>query len=305
MSLFIRSAAFQDIGVPARGGAQRDRVLLRDSAGRSSRPHLVAERRQGEPGVVARGPFSILLRYSVTKDEGVRFCRATGDANPIHSEGEVVPGAYTAAKVLLPIEVLFPEIEIAEFAVKFAAISEYGRPLATRVRCLPTAEGALFHAVTAHDGAEIAEIDVRARRADPGAPVPVVARKDVSVERVKTVRAFAASLRVAPHAYFRAVDWGWFYPRSYLASLPSGAMVRKLRGDGALLNKLALAFEGGPVAITRRDDPTVEIEQPRARRTFNKVLAAISDGLRTYVRGSALVLSRAADAATSVVRPAT
>jgi hypothetical protein len=51
------------------------------------------------------------------------------------------------------------------------------------------------------------------------------------------------------------------------------------------------------VPIIGRGDPTVELERPKARRTFNKIVAAITDGIRTYVRGTALVLSREGQAA--------
>jgi hypothetical protein len=278
--IFLRRAALD---------ALDDRVVVRDPAGRGAFPHLVPTTVAGERALLARGSFLIRLRYAVPKAEGVAFCRATGDDNPIHSVGDVVPGAYTAAKVLLPIEVLFPALEIAQTSIRFTSIALYDRPIFTVFRCEPTAEGAAFHAVTSQEGRPVAEVMAYARRVAP-APSAEVARRKVNVERLRAVRSFIRSLHVAPHAYFRhAARVGYFYPKSFLASLPSGAMVRTLRGEGGLLNKLSLEFEGERVAITGREDPAVQIEQPKARRSFNKILAAIGDGIRTYVRGSALV----------------
>jgi hypothetical protein len=290
-AVFLREAALGGIG---------DRLALRDPAGRAARPHLVPAVRAGEPGLLARGPFLLHLRYVLPKEEGIRFCRATGDDNEIHAVGDVVPGAMTAAKVILPVEVLFPDLEVRSLAVKFMAIARYGGPVFTQFRCVPREGGVDIFARTMERGAPIAEIELRAEPAAPG-PAPEVARRKVNVERLRAVRAFIQSLAVAPHVYFRrASALGYYYPRAFLAALPSGAMVRQLRGEGGLLNKLALEFEAGSrVPITGREGPSVEIERPKARRTFNKIVTAIRDSLRTYVRGSALVLS--GDAASRVV----
>lgn len=286
--VFLREAALRGIG---------DRFALRDPAGRSARPNLVPAYR-GEAGLLARGPFLLHLRYQVAKAEGIRFCRATGDQNEIHSVGDIVPGAMTAAKVMLPVEVLFPELEVRSFSVKFTAIAKYDRPLFTLFRCTPEREGVRVRATTTEGGVPIAEIEIHAARSEAG-PAPEVARRKVNVERLRAVRVFIQSLHVTPHIYFRrASALGYYYPRAFLAALPSGEMVRQLRGEGGLLNKLALEFEAGSrVPISGREGPSVELERPKARRTFNKVLTAIRDSFRTYVRGSALVSSGEAVAA--------
>jgi hypothetical protein len=294
--LFIREAAFH---------AFDDRAILRDPAGRTRRPHLVPMRRDDERGLLARGPFSLHVRYRVGKPEGIDFCRATGDDNSIHFEGDIVPGAYTAAKAILPVEVLFPDLEITSCSMKFTAIANYDRALFTKMHVVPTEDGgASFEASVTQEGAPIAEIEVATKRFDPANAGAEIVRRKVNVDRLKAVRSFIRSLHVAPHAYFRsAAHSGYYYPRSFLASLPSGAMVRQFRGEGGLLNKLTLEFDGFRVPITGSEDPTVAIERPKARRTFNKILAAIGDGLRTYVRGTALVLSREGAAAAAAALP--
>jgi hypothetical protein len=280
------------------------RLALRDPAGRSAHPHLRRVARGGHGGFLADGPFNIITRYRVSRAEGAAFCRATGDANEIHLTGDVVPGALTAARAVTPLEVLFPDLEVTSFTVKFTAIGTYGRAQCTLFRCTPEPGGLRFHVRTLEGGREIAELEVRATPVPPAAPA-AVARRSVSVERLRTVREFLRAIGIAPHVYFgHAAVLGYFYPRSFLAALPSGAMVRELRGQGGLLNKLTLEFDpGARVPIAAREGPSVGIEQPRSRRTFNKILTTIGDSIRTYVRGTALVLSR--DSMPTLPPPAT
>ncbi|MFC1708372.1 hypothetical protein ACFL59_16390, partial [Planctomycetota bacterium] len=116
---------------------------------------------------------------------------------------------------------------------------------------------------------------------------------------LKRVRAFIQSLGMVPYAYFgrssvgKRSDRGFFYPRAFLAALPTGEMVRQLRGEGGLLNKLSLEFSPGVrIPISRDTPPLVELEPPKRRRTtFNRILTAIRDSFGTAVRGTALVLS--------------
>ncbi len=285
-----------------------DPLRLRDPSGRSARPNLTFGERNGEPGVLATGPFNLHLRYAVTREQGVAFCQATGDANPIHSEGSVVPGAYTAAKLLLAVEVVFPDLELTSFSMKFTSIATYGRPLLTKVRIEPTAEGARMRAETLEEGVTIAEMNVECLRSSEAAPVEVPARRKISVPHLRTARTFIQSLGIMPHAYFRKVPGakrsaaGLFYPRAFLAALPSGAMVRQLRGEGGLLNKLTLEFDPEARVPISVDAPLVELEQTRKRSTFNRILTAIKSGIRTSVRGTALVLTGEALAKRSRMR---
>ncbi len=281
--------------------AVRGPLVVRDPAGRSRRPHLLPVVRRGERGLEVRGPFSVLHRYVVTPEAGARFCRATGDQNPLHLEGDVVPGAFTASKAVLPLEVLFPGLDIASVSIKFVAVHRYGVPAQVFLRLRPVPLGLRVVAELRVGDAAIAGADVVAvtRMALP--PPPEVVRRKVNVERLKQVREYFASLGVASHAFFQGVTAGaYLYPKAYLASLPSGAMVRQLRGEGGLLNKLTLEFDpSATMAISGKELPEVSLERqkPQAKRAFAKILTAIGEGLKTYVRGSALVLSRGAAAA--------
>ncbi|MHC4392058.1 MAG: hypothetical protein ACYS22_12180 [Planctomycetota bacterium] len=277
-----------------------DRLTLRDPSGRSARPNLGLGRAGDEVGIFARGPFNLHQRYTVTKEQGTVFCEVTGDPNPIHTEGEVVPGAYSAAKLLLALEVVFPFLSLKRAIMKFTAIGTYGRSVFTQVRYEPAPNGAVFRATISQEGEQIAQMEVEAVAGIP-APAPVPRRR-IHVEQVHAVRAFCRSLGIEPRAYFWEVEPGatrrdggrYFYPRAFLSALPSGEMVKQLRGGGGgLLNKLTLDFDPSiRIPITRDAAPLVELEGPKRRRsTFNRILTAIKNGFGTAVRGTALVLT--------------
>jgi hypothetical protein len=286
--------------------AVRGPLVVRDAAGKSRRARLRPAVRGGEPGLEVRGPFAVLHRYRVDRDAGMRFCRATGDDNPIHFQGDVVPGALTASKAILAIEVLFPDLDIASIAIKFLGMQVYGTPAELRLRLRPIPLGLRVDAVARAGDMPLAQADVLAVTRQALPPPKEVVRRKVNVDRLKGVRDYFAALGVASHAYFRRYgDGGYYYPKAYLASLPSGAMVRQLRGEGGLLNRLTLEFDpSATMPITGSDGPEVSLERPRARRTFNKILTAIGEGLKTYVRGSALVLARGANAAATAAAQA-
>jgi hypothetical protein len=271
----------------------QDAPRLRDPRGRTRRPSLVPVRRDGRVCIDARGPFLMLHRFRVTRDQGVRFCETTGDANPIHFEGDVIPGAYTAAKLLVGAEVLFAEHELASFSMKFTAMGHYDLPLFGKVRVTPGAGGVRLTATTSQEGKVIASMEAELARVPGGAPIPRVKKKKVNMEQLRAVRGFLRSVGVHPSAYLgRRGVGGYTYPRGYLAALPSGEMVRQLSGEGGLLNKLTLQFETAERLPIIAAPPSVTLEQPqrRARKAFQRIMAAISQSVHTYVTGTALVL---------------
>lgn len=286
-NLFLNAAALARLA---------DHVVLRDPSGRSGRPHLVPGVCDGDQGLWAVGSFLVLQRFKVSKRDGIRFCEATGDTNSIHLEGDVVPGAYTAAKILLALEVVCPGLVLSQCTMKFTAAATYEQPLFTKVRCEPGSDGTTrFVATTSHEGVAIATLDVVARRGCLTEDECSPARKRVDRQQLRSVRTFMAALGVAPVTWFGARgSRGYFYPRAFLAALPSGEMVRKLRGEGGVLNKLTLEFDPSeriPMLVGAL--PEVEVQEPkRSRRTFNRIVTAITQSVRTVVRGSALVLKR-------------
>jgi len=165
------------------------------------------------------------------------------------------------------------------------------------VRCEPGPHGASFRADVTEEGTKVAEMNVVTALRE-GPPPALVLRRRVDIAALQAMRAFTRTLGVRARAYFRQPEGAerrvggyYYYPQAFLASLPSGAMVRQLRGEGGLLNKLTLDFDPTlRVAITRDSAPLVELRPPKPRRSaFHKILTAIGNGLGTVVRGTALV----------------
>ena len=89
------------------------------------------------------------------------------------------------------------------------------------------------------------------------------------------VRSFFHSLQIDSRAYLDlAGQPNYFYPQAYIASLPSGAMVRSLAGEGGVLNSLRLDFDPSR-RIPIGKDPQVKVEPGRLKTTFRKVMTSI------------------------------
>lgn len=266
--------------------AFRDRFLLRDPRGRSPRPSMQAGHRDGEPGIHVGDAFNLFLSYRIRASRGRRFAEATGDENPIHREGNVVPGAMTVSKILLPIEVLIPSFRPERLRIQFKRLATYGEParaffawremggkvqITTRVfqpegmvaRCL-------IQGILAEDPAP-----TRAPRLHPS--------------RLERVRSYFHALRIDARAFLEPRGGpNYVYPLAFICSLPSGEMVRNLSGHGGMLNSLRLDFSGTK-RIPIGKNPEVLLEPSRLRATFRKIVTRITEGLETYCHGFAVV----------------
>jgi hypothetical protein len=271
-------------------------VVVRDPRGRGPRPSLVRRpgRHRGGPDLEVRGPFTVIQRFSVDPRDGAEFARLMRDGNPIHTEGDVVPGAMTAARAILLPELLIDSARIERAKLRFRAMAYYHRPMVNIYRFELLQPDSLKVDVTVRqDGQEVADgqlsIDLGARRLSvwpQEEPAPSPASEAVA-EEAERVSGFLKCLRVDPSLHFRTL--GPVYPRAYLASLPPGEMVRKYSGDGGILNVLDLRFSGE--AMLGLASPSVELEDPaRARKSFRKILARIGEGVRTLCSGFAMVL---------------
>jgi hypothetical protein len=280
-----------------------DRVVVRDARGRSRRPALVPVAGPGRGGerreLLVCGGFSVVQSYRVSPEQGRAFVAASRDSNPIHTRGDVVPGAMTAARLILLPEVLIRGCTSERLRVKFRAVARYGHPTVHRYRFSVSAAnggtpiGAAGHTVEVRfearqDGQTVAEGQLVARCAPPAAASrepqgPLAAAPD-------EIEAFLASLGVNAAAYFA---WsGHRCPRAFLASLPAGEMVRQLEGEGGLLNSLELNFADAPPLEDSLPPLTVEVDAPpRRNSSFRKVLTRVAYGLQTCCQGIALVFS--------------
>lgn len=272
-----RLAAFDDLS------------SLRDPRGRAGSPSL---RRGASPlELVVTGPFQLRRTVIPTRERGITFVDATGDPNTLHKEGEVVPGAFTAAQIVAPIEVLLPRVALSSLRVSFTGVAWYGRALRIVTHIVPH-DGKVSLEARAFQGDRLVasgEAEGVVREDEPRCEL---APKKTDEAWLGRVRAFFRSLGIVPAAYLEKADGpDSSYPYAFVASLPSGSMVERLSGQGGILNRLTLEFDEGKLPIA--GPPEVSLELPaRLRSSFNKILTKIKEGVLTAARGAALVLPK-------------
>jgi hypothetical protein len=282
MHLFLANDSINSFG---------DVVLLRDPRGRSVYRSLHPVRGPQGAGFAITGSCALHQIFTVTRDEGVAFVEATGDANPIHRQGDVVPGAMTGARAMAGLEALFPSLGITRMNIKFRAIANYGKR--TRQQLAISFQG--YDIIEARlrveqEGKDVAE-GLIVGKINPEVLRPNVGKWRVNKDELKRVEEFFRALAIAPDLYLRAGGEPNFgYPRAFLASLPSGEMVRKLSGEGGFLTSLDLTFPEGTVpGIVGSGAPEVLLQPAQARPSFSKVLTSIKSGVEEYCKGFALV----------------
>lgn len=276
----------------ARLAAFHDRTILRDLRAKSRRPSLIVDR----DGWRLAGPFEIRRHIVVDRERGVRFADATGDPNPIHREGEVVPGAFVAAEMVAALEILFPALSLESLRVSFTGVCWYGRAVRIVVRCVPgvKADGAPTLQAQATAWQDEREVSTAVLE---GTFDPAPRRVDLPLQKVDTswlgrVLDFDKALGIESRAHLEKEGGADLsYPMAFLVSLPSGSMVHRFQGEGGILNRLTL--ELGRCKLPLAGPPEVSLELPsRLRQSFTKILALVKEGLDTAVRGTALVLPR-------------
>ena len=265
-----------------------DRIKLRDARARSASPSLIAQ----DDGMYAVGDFLINYSYVVTPKMGVKFVDVTGDENDIHRTSDIMAGALTASKIILPLEVMFPTLNIDSAKIKFRSFGRYAVRTTSNFRVRFEGEDRVRVQVGAYQSDEkIADATItgqvlleplRSERVNP---------KKVKEEHLAPVRDYFEACNIDSEAYFQKEGFlDYTYPFAYVASLPSAALVREFQGQGGMLNVLTLQFNDeqkipiGPDAM-----PHVRLEEGRKRSAFRRVLTDIIDGVVTYYKGSAIV----------------
>jgi hypothetical protein len=265
-----------------------DRIVLRDVRARSACPSLVM--RDGR--LCAVGDFLIHYTYTVTPSLGVQFVDVTGDANAIHRTSDVVAGALTASKILLPLEILFPTLRINAAKVKFTAFGRYDRYTTSNFQVRFDAGDQVKVTVKSYQNHEqIAEAQVEGRALAQPLRSARVNEKKVKEEDLAKVRAYFDSCNIDAEAYFQKEGFrDYTYPFAYVASLPSAEIVRQLHGQGGMLNLLTLQFnDEEKIPIGPNAMPEVRIEEGRKMSAFRRILTDVIDGVITYYKGSAIV----------------
>ena len=208
-----------------------DLVLLRDPRGRSVYRSLLPVSGPEGPAFAVTGSFALHQVFEVEKEDGIAFVDATGDTNPIHRQGDVVAGAMTAARAAAGLEALFPALGITRLNIKFRAVAAYGRRMRQQL-AVSFRGGEDFEARLRieQEGRDVAE-GVIAGKIAPEIQRPNVGKWRVNKAELRRVEQFFRALKIAPDLYLRAGgEPNLGYPRAFLASLPSGEMVRRLSG---------------------------------------------------------------------------
>ena len=268
-----------------------DRVFLRDPRGRSLSPSIVRFNDAGIFSLQARGPFRIHYDYSVPREKGVRFVDITGDQNEIHRKDDIVAGALTAAKMILPLEILLPSLTLTRARVKFVGWSRYHLPTSCRFICQWADQDRLRFEIRAdQNGSTVARGAIEGV-IDAAQPPQIVKERKVNREQLALVHAFLNAAGVQAEAYFdKGTYRDYTYPLAYVASLPAGVLVEQMDGQGGVLNLLRFDFSSqAKIPIVGKHCPAVRVERGRARRRFNRIITDIIDGVITCYRGSAVV----------------
>jgi len=273
--------------------SKSDAIFLRDPRRGTRYACLVKARDTERPIQLVHGSFIIRYDYTVSREQGVRFVEVTGDTNRIHRDSDIVAGALTASKILCPLEILCPEFEALSATFKFVGFSRYGKRVGSTLMCKASYEGKMnVTAVAYQDRRPIVKAEVAGDIAKT-LPPSVADQPPLNEAALDTLRAYFESLGVDAAGYFDRVEYmDYTYPLAYLASLPSGELVRMLSGQGGTLNVLKLERHGARMPIIEGRTPQVTLRQTRQKTGFNRILVEIAQGGTGYCRGSVIVNPR-------------
>lgn len=269
-----------------------DMFYFRDVKALSQAPSLWFEKEGYDRRLHVRDKFSIKHEYSIPKSLGQRFVEVTHDKNSIHRSGNIVPGALTTSKIILPLEVLIPDLIISKINIKFTGFAQYGERILN----------IFFWQFVSHD---YIQIEVKTYQAQKSVArtiilgklrssknkVVKVGEEAVNRERLKVVEGYFDSLQIKHEEYIQKEDYmDYTYPLAYIASLPSAEIVNRMHGQGGMINILRMDFGTlARIPITGETGPEVKLQRQRERRTFNKIITEIAKGLVTYYHGLAIV----------------
>ncbi len=288
----------------------QDSIYFRDTRARTRFPSLRhGEDSNGNERLYAFDRFLMHHDYIIQKSSGRRFVEITNDKNEIHRSGNVIPGAMTVSKIILPLEILIPELEIHNVSIKFTNSSIYDEKTKDVFSFqFVNHEQIQINVNTFQSQKTVAKTVITGRLNPFREKTTKVEEKDVNETKLNDVREYLGTLAIEGEAYIQKDNYrDYTYPLSYIATLPSAAIVKQMEGNGGMINMLKMDFGNVKmIPITDEKGPEVKLERARQRTSFNKIITEIVNGVVTYYRGLAIVNPVASfrNPAPSVILPA-
>src|SRR5574341_497006 len=274
-------------------GFLTDKICFRDAKAQTPHPSLVLENENhGGCRLLVRGKFLIKHEYKIPKENGERFVDVTNDNNLIHRKGNIVPGAMTVSKIILPLEILFSELEISSVNIKFTGSAYYGeRTCNLFLWQFVSNDYIQIEVKTYQQDRSIATTIILGRLKTGNKQVKEIDEAMVNKTCLARVHAYFETLGIRSDFYINKDGYkDYTYPLAYIASLPSAEIVNQLSGQGGMINILRMDFGNYErIPITGDKGPEVKLARAKKRNTFNKILTEVAEGLVTYYRGLAIV----------------
>ena len=272
---------------------QQDSIYFRDVRACTRTPSLrFEEAEEGKDKLHVFNKFLMHHDYVIQKSSGERFVEITKDKNEIHRAGNIIPGAMTVSKIILPLEILMPELEISNVNFKFTDTSMYDEKIKNVFLFqFINPEYIQIEVNTYQSQKTVAKALITAKVNPEGRHVAKIKEEDVNETNLNLVREYLDTFAIESEAYVQKEDYrDYTYPLSYIAALPSAEIVKQMEGNGGMINVLRMNFGGVKmIPITNVKGPEVRLARQRERSTFNKIITEIVNGLVTYYHGLAIV----------------
>lgn len=223
----------------------QDSIYFRDAKARTRSPSLkFGETANGEERIYAYDRFLMHHDYVIQDTLGKKFVEITNDKNEIHREGNVVPGAMTASKIILPLEILIPELEISNINVKFTNTSVYGEKTKNLFSFRFTSP---FHVhvevSTIQMQKTVAKTVIMGKISTDTRAKTTINEEDVNETNLNLLRQYFDTLAIESEAYIQKDGYrDYTYPLSYISALPSAEIVKQMEGEGGMINVLRMNF---------------------------------------------------------------
>ncbi|MCF6147436.1 MAG: hypothetical protein E3K37_02135 [Candidatus Kuenenia sp.] len=274
-------------------GFLSDKIIFRDAKAKTPRPNLELKRdNTNEPQIVVWGKFLIKHEYYIPKKDGELFVDVTNDKNLIHRKGNIVPGAMTVSKIILPLEILFADMEISSVNIKFTSSAFYDtKTCSLFLWQFINNNHVQIEVRTYQQNNIIANTIILGRQRALNKQIQEVDELLVNKTCFAKVEAYFKSLGIRSDSYFEKEKYkDYTYPLAYIASLPSAEIVNQLSGQGGMINVLRMDFGNYQrIPITGDKGPEVKLARAKKRNSFNKILTEVAEGLVTYYKGLAIV----------------